>query len=170
MKAPARISISRRSAEAIASETPHPYLDRAIEELRSALAPREPKPQAQKSRETMKAKKRAVRSAWEAIKLEVRKRSGGTCELCRVRVASDVHHAFGGRNRRSHQSARSCIDVCRQCHDQIGGPDALFWAVEQREHFMRHGFIEEAAEMRKRIDLLRDRAALSAKSEEVGRG
>lgn len=182
---PARIHISRRTAElALGVLTDHPSvrgpeMSRALSEIRGALCSLAgraknaeekaalPKPNVKAEQ---RARKRTAKQEWNGVKAEVLARSGGVCELCTLRPVVDAHHAFGGKNRRSHQSVRSVIAVCRRCHDGIGGPETLEWALCQMGHFLRHGFAEEAAEMQRRIDLLNDRAALAVKAEEVGRG
>lgn len=145
-----RISLSARSARALLAnrsirEDFDPALRRAREELEAALKPKRSKAPARARRE---AKRKTKRELFDAIKRQVFARSGGKCELCGVRVASDPHHVFG--RVRVPESVSNVIAVCRRCHDAItqSKPSAAHWQREQIHHLEAYGYTEEARRMR----------------------
>lgn len=51
---------------------------------------------------------------WALLKREVRRRSGGLCERCHFRPATETHHLTYART--GHEDLDDLQDVCRPCH------------------------------------------------------
>lgn len=90
------------------------------------------------------------RDRMAGILAEVRARSGGTCEVCRLARAEEMHHVVSGPSRRSQERAETCIDLCRACHRGAHRNDegtlelVAAWAEA-------HGFIAAAAAVERRL-------------------
>jgi hypothetical protein len=56
---------------------------------------------------------------WALLKEQVRKRSGGVCERCRVGVYASTHHLT--YERIGHERIEDLLAVCEPCHEFLSG-------------------------------------------------
>jgi hypothetical protein len=142
---PATIRISARSArvilEAICTDDMlGPREHRAINEMRSALAPSPKRVTAKRAAKQRRESKRATkREQTAAIRATVFERADGLCEFACGREATDLHHSFG--RVRVPQSTENCLALCRSCHRALTAnrPSARYWFECQAEVFRRLG-------------------------------
>ena len=132
----------------------------AAEVLRAALKPRLSKPMRRARVEGVRAARAAKNAETASIRAEVFARAGGRCELCRSRVATDMHHAFG--RVKAKQAVSNCLALCRACHADLtdSRPDRGHWIALQVGHFLRHGYAVEALEMGRALHVLEAKKAL----------
>lgn len=94
------------------------------------------------------------RAETQSIRAAVMARAGAKCELCRATPHDplEMHHAFG--RVKVKQSERNTMILCRGCHRHLtlNHPSAAYWQEKQAQHFEHHGYFEEAALMRRKIE------------------
>jgi hypothetical protein len=57
------------------------------------------------------------------IRLLAKRRSGGTCEMCKAKPSTEVHHTKYPPWGTFEWNADGLIDVCHGCHCKIHGKD-----------------------------------------------
>jgi hypothetical protein len=166
----ARVSISRRSALALADEYPNPGLDRALAELRSALRPRPVKALKKARREKTKEKRLLKKGATAVVRALVMERAGNRCECgCGIHFSGENWRSFAneaemdhfaGRGRR--ESLESCWALTRHCHHNKtrNWPSTEHWLTAFLIHCERHGYAAEATKARNRFAFVQARSEL----------
>lgn len=164
---PARISLPVRHAKVLLGEFDDiagrdTELVRAVEALREAIQPSPKKRAVRRAVKAAKQSKRETKNAeTAAIRRAVFARAEGRCELCRINLPSEMHHAFG--RVRVAQSERNCLALCRSCHHDLteNDPSAFYWWSKVRTHFRFHGLDAEAAEAEREIARCEAKTALA---------
>lgn len=190
----ASVRISAKDARDILAffhedNTPPPFLCPTIDRIRAALKPSQKKKLVRKANKAAReTKTKSKRDETAQIRGVVFKRAeacsppwamGPACEVCRARLASEMHHAMGRVWVK--QSERNCLAVCGRCHKRItdnrrgnGRHDAAACWAEVAVALQRLGFdIEAAAAMgeaeyhdaKRKLDAGRARSALSERRE-----
>lgn len=114
---------------------------RLLVALHAAQAPKRSAAPAKKRREK---KARAVHVKTRDIRVDVAARAKGRCENCCAFGTDfaplELDHFFGGRNKRSHESAATCWLLCRTCHraKTDNFPSADYWGVAFSSHRKHH--------------------------------
>ena len=141
---------------------------------RASLNQAHPKPDRRdrkaEKRKAQKAEAELMRQVRDALYMRTLKRHGGrpSCERCSG-MLTDPHHIFGRSERtRWPWSERTCIGLCRRCHDEVTNfPDLAaqekWWAwISEFLAFLRYA--PEAAEARRRLAGVQDKIATARPS------
>ncbi len=165
-----RVSISARAAKLLLGVADglleeglvlHSYEVDAINELRSALAPKKVKPWAT-TKKIKAAKKKTKREETAEIRARVMARAGGVCEICEYTpVSLDLHHGFG--RVRVRQSVENTLAICRNCHQLLtnNDPSGEYWWTRVADAFAHLGLHQSAARARARLQFIQTRKALT---------
>ena len=80
-----------------------------------------PQPKGESRHAARERRRAAQRLCDERESAKVRRRSGGTCEICRRQRAAEVHHFLGGHGRRGVENAlaENKIHLCTPCHRAV---------------------------------------------------
>lgn len=109
-----------------------------------ALTPKRRESKVSWPKPTKAQKKAAHKAETTSIVGRVRARSGGRCEMCLCRAATEFHHVFGRVQVK--QSHRNVLHLCTRCHRLLtdNKPNAVACWADVRDIFSRLGFGVEA--------------------------
>ena len=72
-----------------------------------------------------------MKESWTELKKRLIQERGSLCEQCRIKGATDLHHALIGRMKSKPELnvEENAELLCKECHKNVGGYDErlIFW-------------------------------------------